>query len=103
MRIIGLELLGKFKSKHPDSRNWLDCWLNEVKRATWTSPHDVKRLYASASIVGNQAIVFNVKGNDYRLEVKVAYNANVISIHWIGTHSEYTKKNRKKNYAAQNN
>lgn len=71
----------------------LDAWYAEVSRATWRNSADVKRLYATASIVGAERIVFNVKGNDYRLVVAVDYGKSAVWVKWIGTHREYDRIN----------
>ncbi len=67
----------------------LNAWFHEVQKANWTSPADVKNQYASASIIANARIVFNVKGNDYRLIVAINYVKSIAWIIWIGTHKEY--------------
>ena len=67
----------------------LDAWFDEVRKARWSSAADVKRSYATASIVSADRIVFNIKGNDYRLVVAVHYRAGVLVIRFFGTHSEY--------------
>jgi mRNA interferase HigB len=69
----------------------LDAWFAEANRAHWVSSADVKRLYASASIVGSDRVVFNIKGNDYRLVVAIDYEKAIVWIKWIGTHAEYDK------------
>jgi mRNA interferase HigB len=69
----------------------LDAWFDEVRRARWTSTADVKRLYASASIVSADRIVFNIKGNDYRLVAAVDCEKSIVWIKWIGTHVEYDR------------
>jgi len=67
----------------------LDAWFQEVHRARWTSSADVKRLYATASIVNAERIVFNIKGNDYRLVVAVDFSKAIVWIKWIGSHRDY--------------
>ena len=67
----------------------LDAWFAEVSRANWTTTADVKRLYATASIVNADRMVFNIKGNDYRLVVAVDFDRSIVWIKWIGTHRDY--------------
>lgn len=67
----------------------LDAWFDEVSKADWKSSADVKRLYATASIVSAERIVFNIKGNDYRLVVAVDFEKAIVWIKWIGTHKAY--------------
>jgi len=69
----------------------LDAWFDEVSKADWTSSADVKRLYATASIVSAERIVFNIKGNDYRLVVAVDFEKAIVWIKWIGTHKAYDR------------
>lgn len=69
----------------------LDAWFDEVSKATWAGTADVKRLYATASIVNAERIVFNIKGNDYRLVVSVDFEKSIVWIKWIGTHKAYDK------------
>lgn len=71
----------------------LDAWFHEVSNAVWKSPADVKTAYANASIVGGDRVVFNIKGNDYRLVVAIDYARQAVFIKWIGTHAEYDKIN----------
>ena len=67
----------------------LDSWFHEAHGANWNSPADVKRSYGSASIVGEDRVVFNVKGNDYRLVVALDYQRQIVFIKWLGTHKQY--------------
>jgi mRNA interferase HigB len=69
----------------------LDAWFDEVSKAVWTSSADVRRLYATASIVSSERIVFNIKGNDYRLVVSVDFEKSIVWIKWIGTHKAYDR------------
>lgn len=69
----------------------LDSWFHEVQQAEWRSPADVVRTYRNASIVGPDRVVFNIKGNDYRLVVAIHYRLQIVFIKWIGTHKEYDK------------
>ena len=69
----------------------LDAWFAEVSKAAWLSTADVKRLYATASIVSADRIVFNIKGNDYRLVVAVDFEKGIVWIKWVGTHQDYDR------------
>ena len=69
----------------------LDAWFDEVRKARWRSTAEVKRLYATASIVTADRLVFNIKGNDYRLVTSVDFEKGIVWIKWIGTHKEYDK------------
>ncbi len=69
----------------------LDAWYAEVAKAEWKSPAELKSQYSSASIVSTERVVFNIKGNDYRLVVAINYTFQVVLIKWLGTHKEYDK------------
>jgi mRNA interferase HigB len=97
MRVIARRTLRAFvetREGHKDQpalKAALHAWFDEVKQARWASPADVKRLYATASIVSSDRIVFNIKGNDYRLVVSVDFEKGIIWIKWIGTHRDYDR------------
>jgi mRNA interferase HigB len=94
MRIVGRDVLDAFCAKHPDGRRWIEAWLHEADAAVWLTPQDIKNRYASASFLAGNTVIFNVKGNQYRLEVVFAYYVGVVSVVWAGTHSEYDERNR---------
>ena len=96
MRIVGRDKLDEFCTKHAAARKWIEVWLHETGTVRWMSPQDVKNRHASVSFLAANTVIFNVKGNDYRLEVTVAYKVGVVSIVWIGTHAEYDDRNRKR-------
>ena len=97
MRIIARRTLREFidsRAGHRDQaalKAALDAWFDEVRKASWASPADVKRRYAMASIVSSERIVFNIKGNDYRLVVAVDFERGIVWIKWIGTHADYDR------------
>lgn len=88
MHIISRKLLKQFWERHPDSEQSLRAWYHDAKRATWGSPADIKALYRNASILSHNRVVFNIKGNDYRLIVLVRYSAGTLYIRFVGTHAE---------------
>jgi mRNA interferase HigB len=67
----------------------LDAWFQEAQRAEWRGPGDVKRSYGAASIVSSDRVVFNIKGNDYRLVTAIDFRRQIIFIKWIGSHRDY--------------
>jgi mRNA interferase HigB len=73
----------------------LDSWYAEAKKASWKNSSDVKLSFSTASIISSDRVVFNIKGNDYRLVVSVHYRRQIVFIKWIGTHKEYDKINAK--------
>ena len=95
MRIIARRTLRAFVDSQAGHRDHvalkaaLDAWFDEVRRARWANSADVRRLYATASIVSADRIVFNIKGNDYRLVAAVDFEKSIVWIKWIGTHAEY--------------
>jgi mRNA interferase HigB len=97
MRIIARRTLREYVERldgdkgQPAVKAALDAWFDEVSKAHWTSSADVKRLYATASIVSAERIVFNIKGNDHRLVVAADFEKSIVWIKWIGTHTAYDK------------
>lgn len=91
MTVIGTDKIDEFIRKHADSRDWLKAWLAETRNGEWQSPNDIKARYNSASILDNNRVIFNVRGNTYRMEVQVSYKNNVIAIKRLGTHAEYER------------
>lgn len=89
MRIIALGTLREFWIKHPDAQEPLGAWYAIVSRVHWTSPAEVKSAYRSASFVAGNRVVFNIKGNDYRLVVAMHYNRQIAYIRFVGTHRQY--------------
>jgi mRNA interferase HigB len=87
--VVGRDTLEDFKRRHADIRGALDAWLAEAEAAEWRGPEDVKARYRSASIISGGRVVFNIRGNHYRLDVKIAYQTQVLKIVRIGTHAEY--------------
>lgn len=90
-RIVAKRTLREFWDKHPDVEPYLKTWHETAKKAEWFSPADVKRAYAHASILKDSRVVFNIKGNAYRLVVKINYLKQWIFIRFIGPHEEYDK------------
>lgn len=95
MRIIAKKILRDFWETHPDSEQQLKAWYQETAKAEWTTPNDIKLEYPSASFLPGNRVAFNIKGNHYRLIVKINYNYQMMWIRFIGTHAEYDKINAK--------
>lgn len=91
MRIIRRRILREFWEKHPDASISLQTWFHDVERAAWNTPSDIKMVYQNASFVANNRVVFNIKGNHYRLVVLVVYQCGVVYIRFVGTHEEYDR------------
>lgn len=93
MRVIALRTLRVFWEQHPDAAPALQAWYHDVKRAAWRTPTDIKSVYRNASFGGNDRVIFNVKGNDYRLVVAVQYQNGIVYIRFVGTHQDYDRIN----------
>ncbi len=91
MRVIAKKILRDFWAKHPDSEQQLKSWYKEAEDSTWKTPNQIKREYPFSSILEDNRIVFNIKGNKYRLIVRVNYNYQMVWIRFIGTHAQYDK------------
>lgn len=92
MRIVGLPILEAFQARHANVRGALDAWRSEVERAEWKTPQDIKQRFRSADFLAGNRVIFNVKGNAYRLVVMVRYQSGLVVIEWVGTHADYDKK-----------
>jgi mRNA interferase HigB len=95
MRVIAKSSLVKFWSQHgrSDARNPLQSWHDEAQKASWQTPQNIKDQYSSASICGNNRVVFNIAGNEYRLVVEMQYQAGIAWVKFIGTLAQYDRIN----------
>jgi mRNA interferase HigB len=91
VRVVGTQKIFDFVRKHTDARQWFGAWLAEARNVDWRSPSDIKKRYKSASVTDNNKVIFNVKGNNYRMEVQVSYENKIVVIKRIGTHPEYDR------------
>jgi mRNA interferase HigB len=91
MRVIALSRLRAFWEEHADAEEPLKAWNAEARDAAWKNPAELKAQFASASIVGDSRVVFNIAGNKFRLVVSINYAAGIIFIKFVGTHAEYDK------------
>ena len=89
MRVIALKNIRDFCVRHPPAAQALKAWTEEARSASWKTPQDIKKRYSSASFLGRNRVVFNIKGNEYRLVVAVAYQFEAVYIKFIGTHAQY--------------
>ena len=88
MRIIAKKTLREFWERHPDAEDPLLAWFREVEKEDWSNPSQIKEKYRSASFVRDR-VVFNIKGNDYRLVVKINYPHRVVYVRFVGKHKKY--------------
>ena len=89
MRVISRGALKEFWEKHPDATDDLRAWFAEARDAAWSTPADVKARYGTASILKGGRVVFNIRGNRYRLVVKINYEFGMVFVRFVGTHTEY--------------
>ena len=93
MRVIAKSTLVEFYQKHTDAEEAIKAWHKEAEHAHWKTPNDIKTRYRAADFLGGNRVVFNIRGNHYRLVVKIHYNTQIVYIRFIGTHKEYEKIN----------
>ena len=89
MRIIARRTLREFWERHPEAQLALEAWYDDARRATWRTPNDIRQVYANASIIAGNRVVFNICGNHYRLVVAMNYQFGIVYIRFVGTHREY--------------
>ena len=91
MRVLGKPSLEAFWKSNADAEQPLQAWVSEAENAEWETPHHVRARYASASILGNKRVIFNIKGNRYRLVTEINYQFGIVLIRFIGTHAQYDR------------
>jgi len=91
LRVIAKSTLREFWKKHADSEQQLKSWFRETEKTSWETINDLKKDYPKASILKDNRIVFDIKGNNYRLIVKFNFEYQICWIRFIGTHAEYDK------------
>lgn len=91
MRIIALKTLRDFWTRHPQAEIPLRGWYAEVSHAEWKTPADIKAVHRNASFLSNNRVVFNIKGNDFRLVVAVRYTQGLMFVRFVGSHAEYDR------------
>ena len=91
MRVIAKKTLREFWERNPNAETQLRAWYKEAQTAEWATPADVKTVYPKASIIGDNRVVFNIRGGNYRLVVKMNYQYRTVYIRFIGTHADYDR------------
>lgn len=91
MRVIAKKTLRDFWLQHADSEQALKAWFSEAEKAQWKNTNDIRTNYPTASFVADNRVVFNIKGNHYRLIVKINYYYGMVWIRFVGTHGEYDR------------
>ncbi len=91
MRVIAVSTLKSFweRAAHKDVEQALKAWVSEVQAASWRKPSDIKAQFSSASILKGRRVVFNIKGNSYRLVVAISYKLQLVFVKFVGTHVAY--------------
>lgn len=92
MKVLARNKLTDFMRKHASSRKALEAWFAEAERSDWQTPQDIKDRFSSADFLADNRVIFNIKGNHFRLVVKVRYQNGIVMVEWVGTHAEYSKK-----------
>ncbi len=93
MHIFSRKTLREFWENHANAKRPLQAWLEDAKRADWKSPQDIQKTFGDDVILPDNRAVFNIRGNHYRLVVKIHYNRGHVYIRFIGTHAEYDRIN----------
>jgi len=93
VHVISQKKLQDYYNKHKETKSQLEAWYREAKNADWNNPQEIKEKYASASIIRDNRVVFNIKGNKYRLVTKINYKMKNVYLRFFGTHKEYDKIN----------
>ena len=89
--MISRKTLREFWEAHPDAQQPLQAWHFDVKQSLWKSPADSKNIYRNANFLAGNRVVFNIKGNKYRVIAAVQYDIGIVSVRFVGTHKEYDK------------
>jgi len=92
MKVFSRKTIVEYYKKNNQSKKSLEAWYQEAKSAQWNTTQDIKDRYPTASFRHDNLVIFNIKGNDYRLAAKIDFKKKRIFIKWIGTHTEYDKK-----------
>jgi len=95
MNVISKRTLVEFYTQYPQAKTALEVWHTDARKAQWETPDDIKQSYSTASFLNDNRVVFNIKGNDYRLIVHIDYKRKIIRVKFVGTHSQYDKINAK--------
>lgn len=93
MNVVSRKKLIEFYQIYPDSREALETWFKICKKSNWSNFNEVKAIYLSVDWIGDDRVVFNIKGNKYRLVARFSFRYNALQIKWIGTHVQYNNIN----------
>jgi mRNA interferase HigB len=93
MKVLVKRTIHYYIHKYPNAKNGLLLWVSEFQKFDFANFNELKNVYGNASIVGNNRVIFNIKGNDFRLIVSINFLQNACYVIWFGTHKEYDKIN----------
>lgn len=96
MVLLGKAVLSAFSEKHADAKSWIERWVADMEGNEYKTPQEVKDKYSSVSFLKDNCLIFNVRGNKYRLETIFAYATKIVIAKWAGTHAEYDERNKKR-------
>ena len=96
MRVLAKKILRQFWELHPDSEEQLKSWFQETTKADWPTPNFVKDEFPNSRLISNNRVIFNIKGNQYRLVVRVNYKYQMVYVRFIGTHEDMIKSMQQK-------
>ena len=94
MRIIARKTLVEYGKKYPEAKGQLDAWYIFVNNVKWNKFADVTKFSNTADLIQKHTVIFDIKGNQYRLEVKIYFTMQTIYVIWFGTHKEYDERNK---------
>ena len=92
MKVVGTKKAVEFGRRYTDAKAQINAWILEAEDASWLSPSDIKQRYSHVSFLPNNRVIFNIRGNNYRLVTIIDYQTQTVLIHWIGTHAEYSRQ-----------
>jgi len=91
LRVLAKKILRAFWEEHPDTEQQLKSWYQEALKGSWPNPNHVSKKYPNARILPSNRVIFNIKGNQYRLVVRVNYKYKMVYVRFIGSHADYDK------------
>ncbi len=96
MRVVTKKKIVEYYLKHSTSKTALELWYKTTSKAEWDNLNELKQHFRTTDYVGNNRVVFNIKGNDFRLIAIIIYISKKVYVRWVGTHAEYDKIEAKK-------
>jgi mRNA interferase HigB len=91
MHVISVRTLRRYWERHASAKEPLKAWYDDTRQRSWSSPAELQKDYPNASILPGNRVVFNIKGNQFRLVVRINYHSKTVFVRFIGTHAEYDR------------